>query len=42
MLRCYDYEKKPVLYKEEWKDTCKRLGYDYGEQLSFTFEECAE
>ena len=29
MVRCYGYEKKQIVYEEEWKDTCKRLGYDY-------------
>lgn len=33
MVRCYDYEKKPIVYTEDWKDTCERLGYDYDASL---------
>ena len=27
----YESEHKPIIYQEDWKDTCKRLGYDYEE-----------
>lgn len=29
MKNCYSAEKKPIIYHEEFKDTCKRLGYEY-------------
>lgn len=25
----YSYENRKIEYREEWKDTCERLGYDY-------------
>lgn len=25
----YEFEKKEILLEEPWKDTCKRLGYEY-------------
>lgn len=31
MQRCYEYEHKEILYEEDWKDTCERLGYEYHE-----------
>lgn len=31
MRSCYNYEKKPIVFEEEWKDTCERLGYEYFE-----------
>ena len=31
MQRCYEYEHKPIVFEEEWKDTCERLGYEYFE-----------
>ena len=31
MRNCYAAEHKPVVYKENWKDTCERLGYEYTE-----------
>ena len=33
MQRCYDGEGKEVVFKEEWKETCQRLGYDYDATL---------
>lgn len=33
MKRCYQMENKEIVYEEEWKDTCKRLNYDYDERL---------
>ena len=29
----YQYKNKPIVYKEEWKDTCERLGYEYDETM---------
>ena len=31
MRDCYEYERKEIVYEEDWKDTCARLGYEYHE-----------
>ena len=28
MISCYEYEKKDIVYEEDWADTCKRLGHE--------------
>lgn len=35
MRRCYAIENKEIVFYEDWKNTCERLGYeyiDYGEK----------
>jgi hypothetical protein len=29
MVRCYRMEDKEIVYYEDFKDTCERLGYEY-------------
>lgn len=31
MESLYELDGKPIIYEEEWKDTCNRLGYTYHE-----------
>ena len=41
----YAYENKPILYSEDFKLTCERLGYEYirfGEQLSLGLDDTIE
>lgn len=38
----YEYEQKPLVFEEPWRDTCDRLGYEYEGQLSFDFKEYLE
>lgn len=35
----YEYENKPILFEESWKDTCERLGYEYDERLEYEFKK---